>query len=194
MKYSTWNWVYFTVKSFSFRTIFHHLFYLSFQHRRSPFIHWAIEMSLNVFLLHQVWWKHFFISIEWLVNNSLFSIGPGSYSIDRSGLNKETGFSFGLRPEQKVRCDTPSPNQYAAEQCNFRRTPSFTFGSRQEKKIKSDAPAPNHYKPEQYNHDHQAAFSFGTRTEQKIKSHTPGKSCWQLKSVSANKIFTLSIC
>lgn len=47
-----------------------------------------------------------------------------------SALNQTKAYSFGTKPEQKVRSDTPAPNQYAAEKCNFNRQPSFTFGGR----------------------------------------------------------------
>lgn len=47
-----------------------------------------------------------------------------------STLDRTKAFTFGSRPEQKVRSDTPAPNQYAADKCNFNRQPSFTFGGR----------------------------------------------------------------
>lgn len=70
----------------------------------------------------------------------LFFIGPGSYTVANSTLDKTKAFSFGSRPEQKVRSDTPAPNQYAAEKCNFNRQPSFTFGGRRIVEKKSATP------------------------------------------------------
>lgn len=64
--------------------------------------------------------------------------GPGSYTITNGGQTK--AFTFGSRPEQKVRSDTPAPNQYEAEKCNFTRQPSFTFGERRKDQKPAQTP------------------------------------------------------
>lgn len=61
---------------------------------------------------------------------SSLTAAPGAYSPEKCNLNQPAAFSFGLRPEQKVRSDTPAPNQYSAEKYNFNRTPSFTMRGR----------------------------------------------------------------
>ena len=76
--------------------------------------------------------KHFCHSIMRIILLILSSLtaAPGAYSPEKCNLNQPAAFSFGLRPEQKVRSDTPAPNQYSAEKCNFNRTPSFTMRGR----------------------------------------------------------------
>lgn len=65
--------------------------------------------------------------------------GPGSYSIANNVISQKA-FTFGSRPEQKVRSDTPAPNQYEAEKCNFTRQPSFTFGGRRKDEKPNQTP------------------------------------------------------
>lgn len=66
--------------------------------------------------------------------------GPGSYTIANNAISQTKSFTFGSRPEQKVRSDTPAPNQYEAEKCNFTRQPSFTFGGRRKDGKSSSTP------------------------------------------------------
>lgn len=65
--------------------------------------------------------------------------GPGSYTIGNA-ISQTKAFTFGSRPEQKVRSDTPAPNQYEAEKCNFTRQPSFTFGGRRKDEKPNQTP------------------------------------------------------
>lgn len=88
-------------------------------------------MCWNVYQLHQVCVRKTSKQFK-IIEIALFRprIGPGTYTVANSTLNQTKAYSFGTRPEQKVRSDTPAPNQYAAEKCNFSRQPSFTFGGR----------------------------------------------------------------
>lgn len=58
---------------------------------------------------------------------------------------KENGFSFGLRPEQKIKNDVPGPNHYKPESCNLDHQAAYSFGTRQEVKIKNDSPGKNYH-------------------------------------------------
>lgn len=70
----------------------------------------------------------------------MLHVAPGTYSPENSNFVRQPSFTFGSRPEQKVRNDTPAPSAYATEKVNLSYQPAFSFGSRQEDKIKSDSP------------------------------------------------------
>lgn len=93
---------------------------------------WQEDTILRKWIGHQVNEKKktFHFNRTSKLQQFFFFIAPGSYSPEKCNLNQQTAFSFGSRPEQKVRSDTPAPNQYAAEKYNFSRTPSFTMCGR----------------------------------------------------------------
>lgn len=115
-------------------------------------------------------------------------------------LDHQPAFSFGSRPEEKIRNDAPSPNHYQPEKCNLEHQPSYSFGSRPEEKVRSDTPgwycygsfpcwyfieistqisvsftAPTAYAPEKVRKYTPPAYSFGLKIKQERYNNTPGR-------------------
>lgn len=93
-------------------------------------------------------------------------LAPGTYSPEKYGLDQQPSFTFGSRPEEKVKTDIPGkcmsadpsilyPNKFAIPYCYL-------------------PIAPGTYSPEKCNLDHQPSYSFGSRPADKIKSDIPG--------------------
>lgn len=71
---------------------------------------------------------------------SCLVLAPGAYSPEKCKLDHQAAFSFGTRPEQKIKSDAPAPNQYSPEKCNLDHHAAYSFGTRTEQKIRSDTP------------------------------------------------------
>lgn len=67
---------------------------------------------------------------------------PNQYSPEKSIklLDHQPAFSFGSRPEQKIKSDIPGPSHYQPEKCNLDHQAAFSFGTRTEQKVRSDTP------------------------------------------------------
>lgn len=119
-------------------------------------------------------WFDFKAIKQSLTNGFYFkSTAPNQYQVDR--VNPEQpGFSFGSRPEEKIKSNAPAPNHYHVERTRLDDQPAFSFGGRYDTEKPSQTPAPSAYNPG--NLDHQPAFSFGSRPEEKVRSDTPGKT------------------
>ena len=63
---------------------------------------------------------------------------------------KASKYSFGLRPEEKIKNTNPAPNAYelAAAAELLETQLQYTFGLRPERKTKFITPAPSAYRPE----------------------------------------------
>ena len=65
-------------------------------------------------------------------------------------MDLDPAYSFGLRPENKIKSIAPAPGTYDVDKADkiIDTNPAYTFGLRIEDKIKSISPAPNAYRPE----------------------------------------------
>ena len=61
------------------------------------------------------------------IQNVTFT-APTAYAPEKCKLEYQPAFSFGLRPEEKIRSDSPAPNQYSPEKLEHQ--PAFSFGGR----------------------------------------------------------------
>lgn len=57
-------------------------------------------------------------------------LAPGSYAPEKCLLDHQAAFSFGIKPEQKIKNEVPAPNQYAPEKFKLEYQPAFSFGAR----------------------------------------------------------------
>ena len=92
-------------------------------------------------------------------------------------------YSFGLRPEEKIKSRAPAPGTYNPEKADelFDGTSKYSFGLRPEEKIKNTNPAPNAYELAAAAEllETQLQYTFGLRPERKTKFITPAPSAYR---------------
>lgn len=57
-------------------------------------------------------------------------LAPGSYAPEKCHLDNPAAYSFGIRPEQKIKNYVPAPNQYEPQKYKSDQQPAFTFGGK----------------------------------------------------------------
>merc|ERR1719232_2138258 len=77
---------------------------------------------------------------------------PGQYEKEKADkvIYGSQQYSFGLRPEEKIKARAPAPNAYDPEKADtiLEKQVKYTFGLKPEDMKKFNAPAPNAYNPE----------------------------------------------
>lgn len=71
---------------------------------------------------------------------SFLILAPGTYAPEKHNSDHQAAFSFGIRPEQKIKSDAPAPNQYSPEKCKMEYQPAFSFGGRYDTEKPSKTP------------------------------------------------------
>lgn len=67
-------------------------------------------------------------------------LAPGSYAPEKCTLDHSAAYSFGVKPELKIKNDAPAPNQYQPEKCNLEFQPAYSFGGRHNLEKSSQTP------------------------------------------------------
>lgn len=67
-------------------------------------------------------------------------LAPGSYAPEKCTLDHPAAYSFGVKPELKIKSDAPAPNQYQPEKCNLEFQPAYSFGGRHNLEKPSQTP------------------------------------------------------